>query len=269
MKPTMQEGLYPSLGLDRVNPKLPLNSAACAVIVQALAYAAAHVLNWLLPPVLQLPLFGLVLMQAILAALVSRCIAMPRWWHAIHFIFPLAVWAMLHWQLPSSIYLYGFVLSVSLFWTTFRSQVPFYPSGAAARRELDRLLPKNRQISMVDIGSGLGDLAMHISASRPGSRIVGVEIAPLPWLISRMRAWFRKSSARFDYGDYRKLDFADFDVVFAYLSPAAMTALWQKACTEMRPGTLLISYEFEIEGVPCVTYFQENDDVPKMYVWQM
>jgi predicted O-methyltransferase YrrM len=45
------------------------------------------------------------------------------------------------------------------------------------------------------------------------------------------------------------LDFAQFDVVFAYLSPAAMPELWKKAQREMRPGSLLISYEFPIEGV--------------------
>jgi predicted O-methyltransferase YrrM len=50
-------------------------------------------------------------------------------------------------------------------------------------------------------------------------------------------------------GDYGRLDFADYDVVFAYLSPAAMPALWSKARAEMRPGTLLLSYEFPIPGV--------------------
>jgi hypothetical protein len=35
---------------------------------------------------------------------------------------------------------------------------------------------------------------------------------------------------------------------FAYLSPAAMLALWHKARAEMRPGTLLLSYEFHIPG---------------------
>jgi hypothetical protein len=36
--------------------------------------------------------------------------------------------------------------------------------------------------------------------------------------------------------------------VFAYLSPAAMPALWQKARREMRPGSLLLSHEFPIPG---------------------
>jgi len=51
-------------------------------------------------------------------------------------------------------------------------------------------------------------------------------------------------------GDYRALDFAQYDVVFAYLSPAAMPALREKAQAEMRPGTLLLSYEFGFAGMP-------------------
>jgi len=41
------------------------------------------------------------------------------------------------------------------------------------------------------------------------------------------RCWglnWRRSSATFVLGDYHKLDFGEFDAVFAYLSPAAMPA---------------------------------------------
>ena len=51
-------------------------------------------------------------------------------------------------------------------------------------------------------------------------------------------------------GDYSSLDFSQFDAVIAYLSPAAMPALWDKARAEMRPGTSLYSVEFAIPGQP-------------------
>jgi predicted O-methyltransferase YrrM len=54
------------------------------------------------------------------------------------------------------------------------------------------------------------------------------------------------SRARFLLGDYERLNFGAYDVIFAYLSPAAMTALWRKAAREMRPGSVLLSYEFVI-----------------------
>jgi hypothetical protein len=48
------------------------------------------------------------------------------------------------------------------------------------------------------------------------------------------------SRARFLRGDYERLDFANYDVVFAYLSPAAMAALVaQGGVAEMRPVACL------------------------------
>jgi hypothetical protein len=45
------------------------------------------------------------------------------------------------------------------------------------------------------------------------------------------------------------LDFGDYDIIFAYLSPAAMSSLYLKAIHEMRNATVLIAQEFPIPGV--------------------
>jgi DNA-binding GntR family transcriptional regulator len=47
--------------------------------------------------------------------------------------------------------------------------------------------------------------------------------------------------------DYTALDLADFDFVFAFLSPAAMPALWQQAQSQMRNGSLFISLSFGVQ----------------------
>jgi predicted O-methyltransferase YrrM len=76
----------------------------------------------------------------------------------------------------------------------------------------------------------------------------GIELAPLPWLVSRLRAALSGSRARFLRADYETVNFGHYDIVFAYLSPAAMAGLWRKAEKEMRPGSILLSYEFDIPG---------------------
>jgi len=110
---------------------------------------------------------------------------------------------------------------------------------------------------------------MHIAKVRPDCQMLGIEVAPLPWLISHARGRWRRSTARFVLGDYHKLDFREFDVVFAYLSPAAMPALWQKASAEMRPGSLLISYEFEIPGLPPALQQPIGETGKVLYGWIM
>ena len=68
-------------------------------------------------------------------------------------------------------------------------------------------------------------------------------------------------------GDYERLDLGDYDVVFAYLSPAAMGALWRKASAEMRPGSLLLSYEFVIaDKAPDITIVPTGRG-PSLYGW--
>jgi predicted O-methyltransferase YrrM len=96
--------------------------------------------------------------------------------------------------------------------------------------------------------------------------VVGIELAPLPWLVSRLRAAWSGSRARFLRGDYEQLNFAEYDLVFAYLSPAAMPALWRKAQREMRPGSLLASYEFEIPAADGVKTIRTTEGGQLLYI---
>jgi len=120
---------------------------------------------------------------------------------------------------------------------------------------------------MIDIGSGLGGLLIRAAAARADIQFTGIELAPLPWLFSAMRN--RHGNCRFLHGDYDRLDFSHYDVVFAYLSTAAMPSLWHKAAREMRAGTLLLSYEFAIPGVnPSFTSVLEPS-AAVLYGWRM
>jgi hypothetical protein len=214
-------------------------------------------------------LWSLVLLQSLIATACCQLAGMAIWWRWIHAIFPLAVWGMSMWTVPNEVYLIGFLISLSIFWTTFRSQVPFFPSRPIVWQKVAALIPQDQSIRMIDIGSGLGDLSMHIAKSNNNSQIEGIEIAPLPWLISVIRAWLRRSSAKFRLGNYHELNFADYDLVFAYLSPAAMPALWQKAQQEMQIGSLLVSYEFDIPGVPPTFTIENESRMPTIFVWKI
>jgi len=120
---------------------------------------------------------------------------------------------------------------------------------------------------MIDIGSGLGGLVLYLARQRPQLACMGIELAPLPWLYSRLRAMLSGSRAQFILGDYEKLDFAQFQLVFAYLSPAAMTALWRKSLAELQPGSMLLSYEFAIEGHPPDQTIYATEGGKPVYIW--
>lgn len=208
------------------------------------------------------------LLQGTIAAALSYGRRLAPWWLPIQFLFPGALIALHSLSLPPEIFLVLFVFLLGLYWTTFRTQVPFYPSGPAAWEAVAGLLPAGRPVRFIDIGSGLGGLVLNLAARRPESAVAGIELAPLPWLASRLRAWVAGSRGRFLRGDYMHLDFAQYDVVFAYLSPAAMPALWEKARAEMQPGALLLSYEFSIPRIAADVIVTSQTQGPVLYTWR-
>ena len=251
--------------------------ATLAVLIQCAALLATVITTWVASYLtfaffnsnLSISIFTIVLIQALVATTLSIVSGMASWWRWIHFGFPLAAWLLFQWQIPNSVYLVGFMISLSLFWTTFRTQVPFFPSRPVVWQQVAKIIPQKKSVRLIDIGSGLGDMSMYMAKLRPESQIVGIEIAPLPWLISYVRSKFHRSSAKFTLGNYQALDFSNYDVIFAYLSPAAMLMLWEKASQEMRPGSLLISLEFEIPGIAESMHIVGNESSPSIYVWKI
>lgn len=210
---------------------------------------------------------GAALIQGGFACAITRWRALAPWWLGIELVFPLALLEARSASIDPLFFLAAFLFLLALYWSTFRTQVPYYPSGKRAWDAVADLLPKDRPLCVIDIGSGLGGFVLDLAARRPESTVAGIELAPLPWLVSSLRARLTGSGARFVRGDYEHLDFANYDAVFAYLSPAAMSALWRKASREMRPGTVLLSYEFVItEKAPDISIVPTGSG-PTLYVW--
>lgn len=209
------------------------------------------------------------LLQGVMAAAITRWRRLAPWWLLIQLLFPPALIALHSLHLPPTLFLAAFVFLLVLYWSTFRTQVPFYPSRPVTWQAVAELLPPDRAIRFVDIGSGLGGLILNLARRRPDSVFIGIEIAPLPWLVSLLRARIGRSSGHFICGDYERLDLADFDVVFAYLSPAAMPALWDKARAEMHPGALLLSFEFPIPDIKPDSITKSDPDTPSLYAWRL
>jgi hypothetical protein len=242
-----------------------------ALLLQGVALLLAMLLRQALFSLaaVALPLIALTLLQGLIAMLLSYRFGLARWWLPIQFLFPVAALLVNALHLPPAIFLGGFVFFLLLFWSTFRTQVPYYPSRASTWQAVDALLPPGAPLRIIDIGSGFGGFVLSMARRRPQASLAGIEIAPLPWLVSRLRALRGGRRARFILGDYTRLDFAQYDVVFAYLSPAVMTSLWSKARAEMRPGSLLLSYEFAIEGAAPDIQVNASNKGAILYGWRI
>ncbi|ENO90667.1 class I SAM-dependent methyltransferase [Thauera linaloolentis] len=195
-------------------------------------------------------LWPLVASQAGLAAASALVLRSERWWLAIHLGFlPLAVLAhglSRALGLHPGWYLAGFVLLLLVYWTSFRTQVPLYLSNRATAAAVGRLLPA-APACVLDIGAGTGSLLRPLARMRTDCRFTGIELAPAPWLLGRLLA-VRFPNIEWRRGDLFAPSWSDYDVVYAFLSPVPMAAVWAKACAEMKPGSLLVSNGFVVPG---------------------
>jgi len=242
-----------------------LPPAAAAGVTQAGAAALA-----VLPLVAGLEASALewAVLQAAIALRIATLAGAPRWWLPLHLAFVPGLVCASSLSVSPGWWATGFAALMAIFGTTFRTQVPLFLAGERVTRALVALLPSGRRFSFVDLGCGLGGVLTRLKLERPDGDYLGVDLAPLPYLVSRVRAG--SAGCRVERRDLMSVDLARFDVVYAFLSPAPMPGLWAKAKREMRPGTLLVSVAFEVPGV-------EPDEVIRLsdagrhtlYLWRM
>ena len=245
-----------------------MKPAVAALLLQVAAFPLTLAMTWLLATAgIPMSYLSVALIQGLVAAGLSWWRGLASWWRAIQLLFPVALFGAFQLAIPPLAFLAVFLFLLLLYWSTYRTQVPYYPSNRRVGKAVAGLLPDKQAVRVIDIGSGLGGLVLDLARRSPAIEATGIELAPLPWLASRLRARLARSRARFIRGDYNGLNFGEFDLVFAYLSPAAMDALWRKAAREMRPGSLLLSYEFNIDDRSPDRIVYPTEGGPALHIW--
>jgi len=206
------------------------------------AYAAAR--GGMLPA----GVWPLVAAQALAASGAALLLKSARWWRWIHLGFtPLLAVALLL-QIAPGWYLAAFVVLALTYWSSFRTQVPLFLSNPLTAEAVARLLPRSRPPRLLDLGSGTGALLRPLARLRPDCRCDGIEAAPAPYLLSCLLCR-RQPNISLARGNFWKIPWTGYDVIYAFLSPVPMPEVWRKACAELSPGALLISNSFPVEGV--------------------
>lgn len=203
------------------------------------------------------PLWQHALGTGAVAVVLGMAWRLPAWWLPINFLFIPALLKMQGFELASSWYLAAFALLFLVYGGVARSQVPLYLSSRKAWHAVAGLVPPHGAV--VDLGSGLGGMLAFLSRQHPEGRYVGVENAPLPFLLGWLRAQVSGRHYVMRWNSLWKLDLRPFDVVYAYLSPVPMAALWFKVQAEMRTGSLFISNTFAVPGVEPSEVVQLDD----------
>ncbi|MFC1672790.1 class I SAM-dependent methyltransferase [Pseudomonadota bacterium] len=156
----------------------------------------------------------------------------------------------------------GFLVLAAFYTNTLLERVPLYLTNRTTWAALAELLDQEKQHgarpAFVDLGCGLGGLVAYLARNKPDWDVVGVETAPGPYLIAKLRcAFIPNASVRFQ--SLWNTDLKAFDVAYAFLSPAPMERLLDKASDDMRAGTLFVSNSFWAAERPYDSEVQVND----------
>ncbi len=254
--------------LRAVRSKLPPAVSALLLQITALALSIALVRVLALDP----SILTFALLCGVLAAALSHFAGLARWWLFIQLLFAPALVLMLALNITPGLFLAAFLILLAVYWSTFRTQVPLYLSSNKVWHELEKLLPAaETNFHFIDLGSGLGGVLTYLARVRPDGHYSGVESAPLPFLWSWLRIKFGgQQQCRVHWGSLWDCDLAQYDVVFAYLSPVPMEQLWLKAKNEMRPGSIFVSSTFNVpDQTPHETRQVDDLHHSTLLIWRM
>jgi hypothetical protein len=160
--------------------------------------------------------------------------------------FPLSVLAMGQGAgLPGWLWLAPLALLLLAYPVHAWRDAPVFPTPRGALIELPKhaplQTPAGAQAQVLDAGCGMGDALIALHAAYPQARVHGIEWS---WLWRVVAAW-RCPWARVRQGDMWAQNWAGFELVYLFQRPETMPRALAKARAEMRPGTWLVSLEFE------------------------
>lgn len=125
--------------------------------------------------------------------------------------------------------------------------VPFVPTPEPVVKEMLRLAKVDAKDVLYDLGSGDGRIVVT-AAKEFGTRGVGVDIDPERVADGREAAKRAgvTDKVRFIEGDLFKVDLRPATAVTLYLLPAINLRLRPKLLEELRPGTPVVSHDFDM-----------------------
>ncbi len=112
---------------------------------------------------------------------------------------------------------------------------------------------------------GCGDGRLIFAAAQQGADARGFEISPLVYCWALIRKLFLKSRGKIYFRDFLWINFHPADTIFLYMFPTTIKLfLRRKFKKELRPGTKIISYSFEI---PAFRQIAKERVVPHGYIF--
>ncbi len=151
------------------------------------------------------------------------------------------------------------LILLSWIWPPDSPWAPNWKTNRKIARVAFKLAKLSKKDKVYELGSGSA-MALIVAAKDFGVKGVGVEIEPFRFLLSKMTIWRKglNNEITLKRGNFYKEDLTDATVLYLYLVPQTLDRLIPKFRKELKKGTRIVSYKYEI-NLPLKKFDKENE----------
>ena len=153
----------------------------------------------------------------------------------------------------------AFLLVVLTFvWPPDSPWSPWWRTNKKVAKVACSLSKLSKNDIVYELGSGDGEFILMAGKNFNVKKAVGIEIDYSRYFISKIRAQILGcKNVKFVRKDFKKVKVSDATVVYFYLVPEVIKRILPKLKKELKPGTRIISYRYEVP----LKLLKEKDDV--------
>lgn len=138
---------------------------------------------------------------------------------------------------------------LSAVWPPDSPWAPWWQTPQDVCLEMARLAKVGKKDKIYDLGCGSGK-ALIVANKEFGAMGVGIEIDPLRAFWAKWNVWWQKAkeiTIRKD--NFYNINLSNATVLYMYLVPNALKRLVPKLSAELKPGTRIVSYVYDLPEV--------------------
>lgn len=152
------------------------------------------------------------------------------------------------------------LITGSIVYSTVKLSISPMPCSTKAYHVMLQLVDETGTGSMVDLGSGWGNLVIRIAIKYPQRQIVGYELSFLPWLTSMcLKKVLGLNNLTLHRENFYQADLSKASVLICYLFPEAMEKISHQLQIEKSAVNFLISNNFALPSWQVYKTIQVND----------
>ena len=149
--------------------------------------------------------------------------------------------------LETTLLLATFITCLSIVYSSLRTGITPVPSSAKARHAILSAADRAPPGTIIELGSGWGTLALALAKRYPEQQVIGYELSPIPWLVSKLRQRLQRlSNLSLRRKNFLSNELPQATLLVCYLYPRAMELLADKLRQEQTKPQLLISNTFAL-----------------------